>query len=155
MSFVHHNTPLHQSVIKGVENIVSLLLKHNADVNIQDKNGFTPLHWSVIKGVENLVRLLLEHKEDVNIQQKGGFTPLHLSARYSVRDCSQIIDLLVKYGVQNLDICNAQGRTPLQIAVRRGNAQAVKKLVDLGADVSLVKDAVELERLKNEAESVE
>ena len=57
--------------------------------------------------------------------------------------------------MQNLDICNAQGRTPLQIAVRRGNAQAVKKLVDLGADVSLVKDAVELERLKNEAESVE
>ena len=37
------------------------------------------------------------------------------------------------------------------MAVTRGNAQAGKRLVDLGADVSVVKDAVELERLKNEA----
>ena len=45
-----------------------------------------------------------------------------------------------------------------KMAVRCGNAQAVKKLVDLGADVSLVKadkkDAVELERLYYEAENV-
>ena len=51
----------------------------------------------------------------------------------------------------NEDSCDVEGRTPLQMAVRCGNAQAVKKLVDLGADVSLVKadkkDTIELERL--------
>ena len=45
------------------------------------------------------------------------------------------------------------------MAVRCGHAQAVKKLIDLGADVSLVKankkDTVELERLYYEAKNVE
>ena len=45
---------------------------------------------------------------------------------------------------------------PLQMAVRLWNAQAVKTLVDLGADISVVKadekDAITLERLKKEAE---
>ena len=105
------------------------------------------------------MRLLLAHNADVNIKQRDGLTPLHLSARYRARDCSQIIDLLLQYGVENIDICDAEGLTPLQMAVRSGNAQAVKKLLDLGADVSVVKadetDAENLKLLKNEAERME
>ena len=153
------STLLHQSVKSHDENLVRLLLQHHANVNIQDDNGYTPLHRSVIAGVENLVRLLLAHNADVNIQQKDGFTPLHLSARYRVKDCSQIIDLLVQYGVQKIDSRDAKGLTPLQMAVRSGNAQAVKRLVDLGANVSVVKadktDAERLKLLKNEAERME
>ena len=152
-------TLLHRLVIKNDENRCRWLLEHNADANIQDNNGYTPLHRAVMNGAVNLIELLLEHKANVNIQHKYGFTPLHLSARFSHKDCNKIIDLLLQYGVQNIDIRDVEGRTPLQMAVRCGNAQAVKKLVDLGADVSLVKtdkkDAVELERLYNEAENVE
>ena len=128
-------------------------------VLVYTNNGYTPLHRAVMNGAVNLTELLLEHKADANTQHKYGFTPLHLSARFSHKDCNEIIDLLLQYGVQNIDIRDVEGRTPLQMAVRCGNAQAVKKLVDLGADVSLVKadkrDAVELERLYYEAKSVE
>ena len=148
-------TPLHWCAREGNENLCRLLLEHNADVNIQEKHGFTALHWCAFRGYENLFRLLLERNADVNIQDKDGSTPLHLSARRN-RDCSMIIDLLVKYGVQNLNIHDAEGLTLLQLAVRHGNSQAVKKLVDLGADVSVVtadeKDARRLEILKNKAE---
>ena len=69
------------------------------------------------------------------------------------------MDLLLEYGVQNIDIRDVEGRTPLQMAVRCGNAQAVKKLVDHGADVSVVQadetDARRLKRLKNEAKMME
>ena len=150
-------TLLHWSAREGNESLCRLLLEHNAYVNIQDKHGFTPLHWCAFKGYENICILLLEHNADVNIQDKDGSTPLHLSARRN-RDCSEIIDLLVKYGVQNLSIRDGKGRTPLQMAVRLWNAQAVKTLVDLGADTSVVKadekGAVILERLKNEAERI-
>ena len=112
-----------------------------------------------MNGAVNLIGLLLQHKADVNIQHKFGFTPLHLSARFSHKDCNKIIDLLLQYGVQNIDIRDVEGRTPLQMAVRCGNAQDVKKLVDLGADFSVVKAdekaAVELERLYYEAKNVE
>ena len=115
------------------------------------------MHWCTIGGNENLCRLLLEHNADVNIQDKDGSTPLHLSARRN-RDCSKIIDLLVKYGVQNLSIRDTKGRTPLEMAVRLWNVQAVKMLVDLGADTSVVKadekGAIILERSKNEAERI-
>ena len=125
------------------------------NVNIQDNDGYTSLHCCAREGNGNLFRLLLEHNADVNIQDKDGSTPLPLSARRN-RDCSKIIDLLVRYGVQNINIHDAEGLTPLQLAVRYGNSQAVKKLVDLGADVSVVtadeKDARKLEILKNKAE---
>ena len=113
------------------------------------------MHWSAREGNENLCRLLLEHNADANIQGYDGCTPLHLSARGN-NDCSKIIDLLLKYGVQNINIHDAEGLSPLQLAVRHGNSQAVKKLVDLGADISVVaadkKDARRLELLKNKAE---
>ena len=113
------------------------------------------MHWCATEGNENICRLVLDHNADVNSQDKYGSTPRHLSVRRN-GDCSEIIDLLVKYGVQNLNIHDAEGLTPLQLAVRHGNSQAVKKLVDLGADVSVVtadeKDARRLEILKNKAE---
>ena len=124
-------TPLHWITRNGDENICRLLLEHNADANIQDNNGYTPLHRAVMSGAVNFIGLLLEHKADVNIQHIYGFTPLHLSARFSHIDCHEIIDLLLQYGVQNIDIRDVEGRTPLQMAVRCGNAQDVKKLVDL------------------------
>ena len=62
--------------------------------------------------------------------------------------------------MQNINICDAQRTPPLYLAVKCGNAPAVKKLFFyLGADVSVVKadknDAVRLERLKNELERME
>ena len=149
-------TPLHQLVKEGNTNLVRLLLEHNADVNIQDTYGKTPLHQSVIEGDENLVSLLLAQNADVNIQDNDGCTALHLSVLQSHINQRKILDTLVKHEAQNINTCDAKGLTPLHTAVRSGNAQAVKKLVDLGADISVVKtdkkDAVRLEILKNEAE---
>ena len=45
----------------------------------------------------------------------------------------------MQYHVQNINICDAQGRNPLQMAVRLGNAPAVKEFANLGVDVSVVK----------------
>ena len=56
----------------------------------------------------------------------------------------------MKCEAQDINICDAQGRTSLQMPVRSGNASAVKKLAYLGGDVSVVKadsnDAIGLER---------
>ena len=62
----------------------------------------------------------------------------------------------MKHGAQIINMSDGKGLTPLHIAVRSGNAQAVKRIVDLGADVGVVKadkrDAVGLEVLKTKAE---
>ena len=133
-----------------------LFLRYGTKVNVQVNDGKTPLHWAVILGNENLVRLLLQHNADVNIQDNDGCTALHLSLLQSHINQRKIFDTLVKHKAQIINTCDAKGLTPLHTAVRSGNAQAVKKLVDLGADISVVKtdkkDAVRLEVLMNEAE---
>ena len=116
----------------------------------------TPLHQSVIHDDVDIARLLLQHNADVNIQDKDGDTPMHCSIRH--RSEGKIIDFLLTCGVQDINIRDAKGCSPLHLAVRCGNAKAVKKLLDVGADVSVVrasKDALRLERLKHEAESME
>ena len=61
--------------------------------------------------------------------------------------------------MQNINIGDAQRMPPLHLAVRCGNAPAVKKFFYLGADVSVVKadenDAIRLKRSKNEPERME
>ena len=52
---------MHLCARGGNENLCTLLLEHNADVNIQNNLGYTPLHWCAKWGDENLCRLLLEH----------------------------------------------------------------------------------------------
>ena len=169
-------TPLHRAVVKSDKNLVELLLQHKADVNIQDNEGKTPLHCciesnenlfrlyvvdsvfvKVIRGDKNLVRLLLEYSADVAIQDNDGYTPLDLSASYG--RSSKTINLIVKHRPQSIHRRDAKGLSPLQRAVRFGNAQAVKKLLVLGAYISAVsadsKDSIEMERLKNEAEKTE
>ena len=92
--------------------------------------------------------MLLIHNADVNIQDIYGYTPLHLLVRDLHIFNGKKIDLVVKYGAENRDILEAEGRTPLQMAVRCGKAQAVKKLVDHGADVSMVEgDKTDVRRL--------
>ena len=169
-------TPSHRAVVKSEKNLVKLLLQHKADVNIQDNEGKTPLHRciesnenlfrlyvvdsvfvKVIRGDKNLVRLLLEYDVDLAIQDNYGYTPLDLSASYG--RSSKTINLIVKHRPQSINRRDAKGLSPLQRAVRFGNAQAVKKLLVLGAYISAVnadsKDSIEMERLKNEAEKTE
>ena len=169
-------TPLHRAVVKSDKNLVKLLLQHKADVNIQDNEGKTPLHRciesnenlfrlyvvdsvfvKVIRGDKNLVRLLLEYNADVAIQDNDGYTPLDLSASYG--RSSKTINLIVKHRPQSIHRRDAKGLSPLQRAVRFGNAQAVKKLLVLGAYISAVsadsKDSIEMERLKTEADRME
>lgn len=77
----------------GHYEIVELLLKHNANVNIQSTSGNTALHYSAggvrieqanrlvdvvcfLQGYADIVRLLLEHGAKVEETNENGHTPL-------------------------------------------------------------------------------
>jgi ankyrin repeat protein len=57
--------------------IVTLLLKHGADVNFQDRNLISALHLAEYAGELEVARMLLKHKADVNSRDFDGKTPLH------------------------------------------------------------------------------
>uniref|UniRef100_A0A8D0DIS0 NFKB inhibitor epsilon n=1 Tax=Salvator merianae TaxID=96440 RepID=A0A8D0DIS0_SALMN len=73
-------TCLHISTLKGNLQLMTLLVKNGADINVQDgTSGKTPLHLAVENHDEMAVRHLLQMGAQVDAQMYNGCTPLHLA----------------------------------------------------------------------------
>lgn len=119
-------TYLHRAAQFGREDIVDLLLKHGADVNVRAHNGLanTPILCAVISRHEDLVKFLIAHGADVNTPNSAGATPLHKAAIGG--DC-RIVRLLLANGAR-VDARNSGGQTPLVHAQHLGHVEAAALL---------------------------
>lgn len=62
---------LGHAAYEGHIEIIEILLKHGAEINLRDENGFTPLMNAVIGQKANSVKLLLERGANPNLTIKG------------------------------------------------------------------------------------
>ncbi|KAH7853350.1 hypothetical protein Vadar_001450 [Vaccinium darrowii] len=62
--------PLHSLAASGQFYLVNALLKHNVDINIQDKDGWTPLHLAVQTRKTDIVRLMLIKGADKTVKNQ-------------------------------------------------------------------------------------
>ena len=129
-------TPLRIAAYHMYLDAVQVLLKHNADLNLQDYFGKTPLYEILNNGDSSreeervtIMRLLLEHGADPNRCANDLRTPLHeASSRGQVKAAR----LLLSYGVK-IDEKDDTGRTPFQLAASKGHDEITKLLVEHGA----------------------
>lgn len=56
----------------GFPDILEVMLRHGADVNISDSFGVTPLHLASYKGQDDNVEILLKHKADPSLKDQAG-----------------------------------------------------------------------------------
>ncbi|XP_002730708.1 acyl-CoA-binding domain-containing protein 6-like [Saccoglossus kowalevskii] len=68
-------TLLHWACDRGLEKMVNLLLKYNANINAKDEDGQTPLHYAVTCEFVPVIKLLLDHGADVSIEDNDGCLP--------------------------------------------------------------------------------
>jgi len=121
------STPLHIAVLHNRPDIVSLLLDHTADVNARTRNGeLTPLDFAVMQGNLPMTKLLVEHGADV----RDG-TALHIAASRALTDIAR---LLLKSGADP-NVRDADGVTPVEVAVHKGNREIAELLIDSGAKI--------------------
>ncbi|EKX49720.1 hypothetical protein GUITHDRAFT_60431, partial [Guillardia theta CCMP2712] len=73
-------TPLHVAASMGSEEICSVMLSFQANVNAVDVHGETPLHKAAAQGHVGIVRMLLEEGADCMANSKQQ-TPLHKAAQ--------------------------------------------------------------------------
>ncbi|CAB0028334.1 unnamed protein product [Trichogramma brassicae] len=139
-------TPLHIICSKYDEfEFVQMLFQMDADrkmiIDARDKEGRTPLHVALALDNEETVELLLRAGADPNLANEDRWTPLHiicniegnnddlLKTFFDVNDrWRQMVDVNAR---------DMKNRTPLDVALARGNSKLIKLLLSRGADSGL------------------
>ncbi|CAF3744177.1 unnamed protein product [Rotaria sp. Silwood1] len=121
-------TCLHEAVKIHAISCIELLIKHNIDINIANKDGATALHRAVDLGHSDIVRLLIKHKAELNIKDTSGWTPLHFACAHND---IEIVRLLINRGAY-INATDNQGRTPLKCARETGSRDVFEYIKNQG-----------------------
>uniref|UniRef100_A0A7S1IR73 Probable pectate lyase C n=1 Tax=Eutreptiella gymnastica TaxID=73025 RepID=A0A7S1IR73_9EUGL len=140
-------TPLHCAMSGYNLPLVRMLLDNGADCHIADSNGLTPvlvaLDSAFIPGLQLLVsntparksefggRGINPKKVDPDATVKSGHTLMATAARLGK---VQVMDLLLECQADINLGCETNNETPLYMATRYGQVEAMKWLLDRGAD---------------------
>jgi ankyrin repeat protein len=128
-------SPLHMAVQNGQGKIVRILLEHDADCNIKDRDGLTPLAHATIRGYEDVADLLLSHGASLRHLDHHHRSALH----WAVLHCrDRLLKKLLKHCAGDSALINGytkEGRTALHIAIDTGFEAAVEVLLKSGANV--------------------
>lgn len=137
---VNERGPLHASACFGHWECTSLLVKHNAELDHQDKDKMTPLHLAAFNGCNLSMAYLVNAGAKVNLRNKEGMTPLHYAAFKG--HVSSVYMLCEKGGLKDPDkdlgVTDDKGATPLHYAASRDKWDVIAYLLHLGAEVDKV-----------------
>lgn len=142
------NDSLLQATESGDINHVVTLIRDGANPNIENSNGLSPLTLAMRSGSLESVNSLIEAKAHINHQNSHGWSPLHFASEIGGRrglleygrdrtaTDDSVLKRLIESGAQ-LDLLTIEGYTPLMIATKRQNIDAIRLLVAAGAQRNL------------------
>ncbi len=115
----------------GHSEFLKVLLEAGADPNHQAKNPMQvcPIHSALAFPDESVAlamsESLLAAGADANVRQQSGWTALHSAA---ARGSIELIKLLIRHNADR-DAKNDDGKTPYDLAIEKGHAEAAKLLL--------------------------
>jgi len=123
-----------EAVRTGDRTSVRSLLAGDIDVNAVEGDGSTALHWAAYLDDVSITASLIEAGADVEAENSYGVTSLGLAAK---NGSAAVIRLLLEAGLDpnDLDHNVNSGETPLMLASRTGQPEAVSVLIAAGANV--------------------
>ncbi len=68
-------TPFHSAVAGKHVEVVEILMKHGADVNLKHQNDLTALHAAAANGHAQMVKMLVDNGANKSAKDSGGKTP--------------------------------------------------------------------------------
>lgn len=98
-----------------------------------DNRGWKPLHIAAARGNLEVLRCLVAHTGNIDIanEQMSNETPLGLAAEYDQADAIEILAA----AKANIEARNSCDDTPLMVAAIEGCSSAVRKPIQLGAEL--------------------
>ena len=129
-----HLTCLFNSICSQNVEMMTMLVKSGADVNLYDRSGSTAL-WHGIDTNNSKITEVILNGYGCEVDTSDGFqmAPLHVAA---VHKNPSIIQQLLAHNVI-MDPRQLQGATPLYIACRTASTETVKLLLQHGSDPNL------------------
>jgi|SRR5215471_13334750 len=119
-------TPLHQAALHSDPAMVALLLSKGARVDVRSKDGALPIHDAALGKSAEVVRLLAAKGADIAAltQDEMAQSALHMAASFGRLE---VIEALLHLGAP-LDVKDAKGRTPLDVAIANSQPEAAALL---------------------------
>ncbi len=121
-------TPLIHAALAGNVELLSWLIAHGADINHQDRNGWSALHFAVQERHIDGVNCLLTKGAAIDPKDAYGNTPLWRAA-FDARGHYELVRLLAAHGADPHSKNNSD-RSPLDFAEQVGDQQLVAALKD-------------------------
>ncbi|KAJ5598179.1 hypothetical protein N7537_008263 [Penicillium hordei] len=115
----------------GKDDVVVLLIRHHARLNITDGSGWTALHLAASCGHCGVISLLMEDSNIAEVPNYQGRTALRIAVDRSQHEALQM--LLMHNAEVNTRADNQM--TSLHTAAKQGDAEIVYMLVSNGADI--------------------
>lgn len=125
-------TPFMRAVLGDHRDAVLLLYKLGAKINVQGRDGMTPLMLALINKNLAISSWLIKCNADLYPSNSEGRAALRYAAMLGN---TAIMDLMLKAGEANPNKRDNNYVTPLMTAARSGTIEAVKKLLDSGAEL--------------------
>lgn len=115
--------------IPNAKEIVDLLIKNGADVNMTTEFGETPLHFACSGGnhsdaTTKVVEFLIDNKANINAVSNQGETPIYQAVYWGNEN---IVKLLKSKGA-DLSIKTKEGKTPMDVAKEKKNESLIEIL---------------------------
>ncbi len=127
-------SPLATAIAAGNNNIVQLLLQHNANPDQKDYTGVPPLLHAVSKNDAKSVELLLSKEANPNVSYQGKASPLTVAIH---QKNSVLIEMLLENNADP-NIKDDKGISPLIHAVISNNVENVNILLSHNANPHLL-----------------
>jgi ankyrin repeat protein len=124
---------LHLALELNDNEIIKVLLRHSSDaIEAQDEQGRTPFYSAVERGNLEAARLLLAQGANTSVSWgTAQLNILHVASRRS--DVEMLRYLLQTRASALIDVQNANGDTPLHVAVKAGHDSVIPLLLEAGA----------------------
>ena len=126
-------TPVADAAMRRDTAAVQALVAKRADVNAAQGDGMTGLHWAALNGDLKTLNVLLAAKAKTEpVTRLGAYTPLHLA---SSKGHAAVVARLLVAGCAPRALTST-GVQPIHLAAESGSVEAIKSLLDHGADVN-------------------
>uniref|UniRef100_A0A671XZX4 Transient receptor potential cation channel, subfamily A, member 1b n=1 Tax=Sparus aurata TaxID=8175 RepID=A0A671XZX4_SPAAU len=133
-------SPLHLAVSLGHNNLVELLLSYSTtDANLQGDLGNTPVILACSINNFEALSILIKHGARLCKQNKLGHFPIHAAAFAGAKKAMEVIlkngEELGHQIEQHINYLDKSRSSPLHLAVRGGNIEAIRFCIANGARI--------------------